>query len=137
MAARRGIVAQFGLFSGVGVVGTAAHFLVLVLVVEGLRGGALQGSTAGFLIGAVVNYLLNYHFTFRSTKRHRSALPRFLLVATVGAGLNGLLMAFTLEALALNYLVCQVVATGLVLVWNFLANRQWTFGERLPSTPEA
>jgi putative flippase GtrA len=42
-------------------------------------------------------------------------------------------MGVTYRVFALNYLACQVVATGLVLLWNFAANRLWTFGDQLPS----
>jgi len=37
-------------------------------------------------------------------------------------------MAILLSRLDIHYLLVQLVVTGLVLVWNFLANRFWTFG---------
>jgi len=133
MSDLQGIARQFGLFAAVGAIGTAAHFLVLILVVEQLGGGVLVGSTAGFVTGAGINYFLNYHLTFGSTKRHVYALPVFLLVAGAGMLLNALIMGVTYQVFAVNYLACQVIATGLVLLWNFAANRLWTFGGQVPS----
>jgi putative flippase GtrA len=132
----RGVGKQFAMFTAVGAVGTGAHFLVLILVVERLGGGVLIGSTAGFITGAGINYFLNYHLTFSSTKRHVHALPLFLLVAGAGMLLNALVMGVTYQVFALNYLGCQVIATGLVLLWNFAANRLWTFGGQVPSRPQ-
>lgn len=127
------IARQFAVFAGVGAVGTAAHFAVLVVLVERLGAAVLLGSTAGFITGAAINYVLNYHLTFASTRRHRQALPRFLLVAGIGMLLNAAIMDVTSRLLGLQYLLCQVAATALVLLWNFGANRSWTFGRKRPS----
>ena len=89
----------------------------------------MAASTLGFVIGALVNYWLNYRLTFRSTRKHHQALPRFMTVAGCGCLLNGALMAMLLSRISVHYLLAQVVVTGLVLLWNFLANRFWTFRE--------
>jgi len=124
------VVQRFLRFTGVGVFGTIAHYLVLVLMVEGLAFTPLAASSVGFTVGALVNYALNYRFTFRSVRRHREALPRFYLVAVAGFVINGLVMLILAERLALQYLLAQLVATGIVLVWGFTANSLWTFGQR-------
>jgi len=121
------VFGRFLRFAGVGVVGTIAHYLVLVLGVEALGVGPLVASCAGFTVGALVNYGLNYRYTFRSDRRHREALPRFYLVAVAGFFINGLIMLVLAEKLGLQYLLAQVVATGVVLVWGFGANSVWTF----------
>lgn len=122
------VVKRFLRFAGVGVFGTIAHYLVLVLLVEGMALTPLLASSIGFTVGALVNYMLNYRFTFRSKRRHREALPRFYLVAVAGFVINGLVMLILAEKLALQYLLAQVLATGIVLIWGFTANSLWTFG---------
>jgi len=115
------------MFAGVGAIGTAAQYLVLVLLVEGLAVNPVLASTLGFGLGAIVNYLLNYHYTFRSDKSHLEAAGKFFSVALVGALTNSLLMYLGTDWLGLNYLLAQVLATGVVLIQNFLLNRYWTF----------
>ena len=73
--------AQFVRYAGAGAVGTLCHYLVLVLLAEVFRVTPPAASVAGALMGAGVNYLLNYHFTFASKLVHRITLPRFLAVA--------------------------------------------------------
>ncbi|MCB1943480.1 MAG: GtrA family protein [Candidatus Accumulibacter sp.] len=124
------LLKQFIAFAVVGLFGTAAHFLVLHVLVSRFGVSPVAGSSAGFVAGALVNYGLNYRLTFRSQKRHRDALPRFLAVAGGGWLLNGLLLAVVLSWANIHYLLAQVVVTGAVLLWNFLANRYWTFRER-------
>lgn len=121
---------QFLQFSGVGAVGTLVHYSILIALVHGLAFGAIEASSAGFMAGALTNYLLNYRYTFTSNKRHQEAMTKFFVVALLGLFFNGLIMSFCTHSLQLHYLVSQVIATGLVLLWNFTANHKWTFHEQ-------
>lgn len=118
---------QFVTFAGVGAIGTAGHYLTLIILVELLGGDPVYSSGAGFVVGALINYVLNYRYTFNSKKRHTEALTKFLLVAVVGAAVNGMVMYMGVEILRINYLLVQIVATGMVLIQNFIFNKYWTF----------
>lgn len=120
---------QFIRFAGVGAIGTLAHYVVLVILVEMLSANVVTASTAGATLGALVNYLLNRRYTFRSEKRHGEALTKFLIIAALGLALNASFMLILVEILNIYYLLAQVLSTGLVLVWNFLGNRFWTFND--------
>lgn len=123
----RGIARQFITYAGVGSLGTVAHYLLLLGLVEGMGVAPYLGAIAGFLLGAVVNYYLNHRITFRSQQRHQEALPKFLFVAAVGVVLTGGLMAWATEQLHLHYFVVQLVTTALLLLFTFAVNRLWTF----------
>ena len=123
-------------FAAVGVIGTLAHYLTLVIIVEAGGARPLIGSSVGFIVGAFVNYTLNYRYTFRSSRRHREALPRFYLIATVGFLFNGAIFWALSVPLGWHYLLAQVVATIKVLIWNFAANLLWTFSEKRVASHE-
>jgi len=118
---------QFIIFAMVGAVGTALHYAVLLLSVEFFGISPLYGTSAGFAVGAITNYLLNYHITFRSNKPHSEALLKFATVALAGALLNSLTMYAGIDLLQLHYMASQLIATILVLIWNYIANKLWTF----------
>jgi len=118
---------EFFLFAAIGVVGTAGHFLTLVFLVECAGVSAVVATTAGFIVGALINYFLNYHFTFKSDKAHREAMLKFFMVALIGAGMNMLIVFMGVEIMAIHYLLVQLVASSIVLIWNFSANKLWTF----------
>lgn len=120
---------QFMQFAGVGVVGTAAHYALLILLVETIAANEVAGSTAGATLGALVNYVLNRRYTFESKKRHREALTKFLIVATLGLLLNACFMFVLVELMTLHYLLGQVISTMLILMWNFIGNKFWTFSD--------
>jgi putative flippase GtrA len=124
------VLKQFLLFAGLGLFGTAGHYTTLISLVE--LGGVdpVYATTTGFVVGAIINYILNYRITFRSDKKHHEALTKFLLVAAVGAAINSLIMYLGTDWLALHYFLVQIVATGIVLLWNFLLNKLWTFAHR-------
>jgi putative flippase GtrA len=118
---------KFLRFAAVGLVGTAAHYSVLTALVELAGNPVVLATTLGFGVGALVNYLLNRRFTFASAARHAVALPKFLLIAAAGAVLNAAIVAWLLGHVPVHYLVIQLAATGIVLLWNFAANALWTF----------
>ncbi len=118
---------QFILFAAIGAVGTGGHFLTLILLVEWAGLSAVWATTAGFIVGALINYFLNYHITFKSDKAHREAMLKFFMVALLGAGINTLIVFVGVDLMTVHYLVVQLVASSLVLIWNFSANKFWTF----------
>jgi putative flippase GtrA len=67
--------------------------------------------------------------TRAGTKPLESTLPRFLAVSAAALGLNALVLWFGLGRLPGHYLAAQLMASCAVLVFGFLVNRRWHFGE--------
>lgn len=118
---------RFIKFLGVGGVATLIQYGLLILLVEKLAVDTVQASAASYAISAVFNYLMNYYFTFSSAASHKLAAARFAVVVVIGLGINSALMYALTEHLKLHYLIAQVSATVVVLMWNFLAHRFWTY----------
>jgi putative flippase GtrA len=121
------LAAQFLRFCGAGAAATAAQYAALVTLASLLQMGAVPASALAYSLGALINYILNYRYTFRSTSGHHAAMVRFTVVALAGLALNTAFMYLLTRGLGAHYLVAQVFATGAVLIWNFAANRAWTF----------
>jgi putative flippase GtrA len=121
------LIRQFVGFTGVGFASAVGHYGLLIALVQLAGVPPVPASAAGALLGALINYTLNYHFTFRSSKRHREATWKFAVVAAVGLALNTLLMWIGTVQIGAHYLLSQIVTTGLVLLWSFAGNRFWTF----------
>ena len=132
MKKNRGTLGQFLMFAGVGAIGTIGHYTVLIVLVQFWAVDPVVASTVGFVVGAIINYILNYHFTFQSDKQHTEALTKFLIVAIIGAGINTSIMYIGVENTRINYLLVQIFATGVVLLWNFVVNKLWTFAHHEP-----
>jgi putative flippase GtrA len=118
---------QFARFTAVGAVSTAVQYACLWLGVTALEAPAALASAAGYALGVVLSYLLNYLVTFRSSRSHVAAAPRYLAVFSIGWCINTGLMVLLVHRWGWNMWLAQVTATSIGLVWNFSGSRWWTF----------
>jgi putative flippase GtrA len=116
-------LARFVLAGGAG---TAVQYLVLLALVSLGGAGPGRSAFAAAVVGACVVYLLNRRYTFASRRSHAAALPRFALMASSGAVLNGVLVGL-LSAAGVYYLLAQVAATIAILGINFIVSKWWIF----------
>jgi len=121
-------------FAGIGAIGTSGHYATLIMLVQLMNVDPVLATTIGFTVGALINYVLNYRITFNSNKRHREALTKFLTVAGIGAAVNGSIMSMGVRIFDVNYMITQLFSTAIVLVFNFMANKYWTFYEKNSDT---
>lgn len=103
------------------------HYAVLILLVQLIHTNPVAATTNGFIVGALINYILNYRITFNCDKRHSESLTKFLIVACFGGIINAGIMKAGIALIDINYLAIQVIATCFVLLLNFIANKYWTF----------
>jgi putative flippase GtrA len=121
---------QFFWYTVAGGIATVVHYAVLIALVELLGFSAAPSAAFGALCGAAASYLLNRRMTFASSiAGHSQALPRFLAIALLGAGLNGALVWLGVQKFGWHYLVAQALATVLVMGLTFRLNRLWTFAQ--------
>lgn len=125
-AAGHPTVRQFVRFAMVGVVATAVHYGVLIALVELAGMGVVLATSLGFLSGAVVSYGLNRWLTFVTTQPVGVGFVKYVTALSVGLVLNAGIVAL-LQHYGLAYLVAQVIATSVVLFWNFGASRLLVF----------
>lgn len=120
-------VAQFCKYGLTGGCGTVVHYVWLVLLSDFAPGVApIRLVLSGAFAGAVVNYLLNYRFTFASARRHLFALPRFLLLSGFNASASALAV-FAFTAHGLPFMWGQFAATAVCLPCGFFVSRRGIF----------
>lgn len=90
---------------------------------------AVTASVIGYALGLLVNYFLNYRYTFTSSEKHTVVLPKFLSVMAISMMINALVMYALVHGLEVNYLLAQLIAVLIVMTWSFTANRVWVFAE--------
>ncbi len=119
----------------VGASGTLIDYLVLILL-KSLNWQTLFANTLSFSAGLVNNYTWNSRWTFIDNFRHPSLeqFTQFTIISLVGLGLNTaiVLLLETIMGKILGmpkagYIPAKAFATAVVLFWNYLANRRWTF----------
>jgi len=120
--------ATFHRYVLVGGVATGVHYLTLLGLVELNHVAPAIAAGTGAGIGVLVAYAGNRRYTFSEcTRSHRVALPRFLLLAALGAANNSGIVWTCSEIVGWHYLASQIVATLLTLIVTYKLNRFWTF----------
>lgn len=130
LSGRRQTVGQFLRFSAVGTANFFLDYLVYIGLTRGFvfwGGHIIMAATVSFIAAVISSFFLNTFWTFRGASAgwHRRA-GKFLAVAVGGLALNALIL-FSLTELGIYDLVAKLVATAMVLVWNFQLQKKWTF----------
>ena len=128
-------VTRFTRFLTVGAVGTLLDFSILTLLkLAGLP--TLAANSLSFTAGLLNNFTWNRLWTFGDAINTdwRKQLAQFTLVSLVGLALNNLIVLSLEDIFGIilgqpqwGYLPAKVLATGVVVFWNYFANRTWTF----------
>lgn len=114
-------------FALIGIVSTSVQYIILIIIVNFSDMTAFYASAVGYVSSSLLNYVMNRRITFDSQRSHAAALPRFLVVSVIGLALNTVVVWCMTVVANQHYLVAQLLATALVLLWNFQINRCWTF----------
>ena len=125
-AAATPLVQQFMRFACVGLAATFVHYAILIGLVQFGQFGPVIATTIGFAVGAFISYVLNRRYTFQPTGQFGQSLAKYYGALSVGLLLNGMIVG-VLSGAGLPYLVAQAIATGAVLIWNFLTARLVVF----------
>jgi len=128
------VAKRFFQYAAVGAVATAAHYAILVGLVEADLLAPQRAAALGAWIGAQVAFAGNAAFTFRGRGATVRAWSRFQLTAVVGAFLSFALVAVGVR-LGAHYLLAQIVATLINLLVTFEINRRWSFASTTPRRP--
>ena len=113
------------------------EYAALIVLKEGLHLPVVAATPIAFLISVVFNYLLCVKWVFSGAKEgSRKAQIGFVITSGMGFFLNwGLMWALTAlfgeDAILLTlfgfdlkvYMLNKIIATGLVMVWNYFTKR--------------
>jgi putative flippase GtrA len=137
-------VKRFAKFATVGAAGAITHFSIVNILVQLVGLSERVANPFGFGAAVLQNFILNRRWTFpESRQRHAGRqLIQFAAVSIIGLLINQLVFVVVdtfLEPVimrlvpqprlghAISYNLALAVAIGVVLFWNFAANRLWTY----------
>lgn len=127
-------VRQFVKFGTVGATNTLVDFGLYLLLTHSLHIFYLLANIFSYLIATVNSFYLNRRWTFRSNDpAWHKEMVKFVTVTGIGFGLNEGLLYFFVDRAHFHILTGKIFAVLIVLAWNYLLNRHWTF--RKPQLP--
>lgn len=121
-------ILKFLKFCMVGASGMVFDFGTTWVLKEKAKVNKYVANSAGFIIAATSNYLLNRIWTFKSTDTHvASQYLSFVLISLIGLGINNFVIYILHGRLKYNFYLSKLIAVVVVTFWNFLMNFFITF----------
>ena len=132
------LIGQILRFGVVGVISTIVDFMIYTIMCNALHIPYLISGLSGFCISLVVNYLLSMHFVFkrRDDISRKREFALFAGMSLIGLGLNELILFICIDVFYANNsfaasiitepimnVLAKVVATGFVMVYNFVSRK--------------
>ena len=115
-------------FGVVGIIATVIDFLLLTILTGYFGVFYLFSAAISFIISTIFNYIASMHFVFFSrydaSKKHTEILL-FLLLSAVGLILNQIFMWLFVDIIYIHYIIAKVIATCIVMLWNFVSRKMW------------
>ena len=119
------LVQQFMKFGVVGVIAFVIDYGLMVALTELAGVNYLISATISFTVSVVFNYLasMRYVFTHKQGLSRRREFVIFVVLSVIGLGVNDLLMWLGSSVLGVSYLIVKIVATAIVMVYNFVTRK--------------
>ena len=122
---------KFLKFICVGVINTLVGTGVMFLAYNIWGLGYWISSAANYVVGSIVSYILNKHFTFKNTAKDKKTIINIAACYLIAYGLAKPLVSRVLHQYPINIRdnMSMLVGMGLFVVLNYLSQRYLTFKE--------
>lgn len=124
------LIEQILKFGVVGIIATVIDFGVLYVLSQPLGMDPVISAGISFCVSLVFNYVasMRYVFTHREDMSRSREFVIFLVLSLIGLAINEAIMAAGVSVLgssALAVMGTKVLATAIVMVWNFVSRKKW------------
>ena len=113
---------RFGIVGGLAF---AIDYTILILCKEVFGLDILLSAAIAFTISVIANYILSVKWVFDVNKENDSKrnFILFIIFSIIGLGLTELIMWFGTDIVKINYLIVKIIATTIVMVFNFITRK--------------
>lgn len=119
------LIAQIMKFGVVGVICFFIDYGLMIFLTEAMNISYLISSGISFTVSVIVNYILSLKYVFVAEEGNNKIVEFliFVLLSTIGLGINQLLMWMCVERLNIFYMISKIAVTGIVMVYNFITRK--------------
>lgn len=119
---------KFLKFCVVGSLGLGIDFGITFLSKERARWNKYVANSLGFISAASSNFFINKYWTFQDSDPDQLIqYSKFILIALIGLAINNLIIYMLINKRQMKFYTAKLVAVGVVVLWNFIANYNFTF----------
>lgn len=121
------LIAQIMKFGVVGVIAFVIDYGLMVLLTEAFGVNYLISATVSFAVSVTFNYFASMRYVFKHKEgmSKRREFVIFVVLSVIGLGINDLIMWLGTDLGGISYLITKLVATFIVMVWNFVTRKRF------------
>ncbi|SFA68910.1 Putative flippase GtrA (transmembrane translocase of bactoprenol-linked glucose) [Acetitomaculum ruminis DSM 5522] len=118
------LIEQILKFGAVGFLCFFIDYGIMVLLKEVFGVNYLVAATISFVVSVIFNYVLSITFVFVADKNANKfkEMVIFVIFSAIGLLLNDAIM-WGLDKVGVFYMLSKIVATGIVMVYNFITRK--------------
>lgn len=119
------LLLQIFKFGIVGVIAFLIDYVTLIICKEVFHLNTLLSAAIAFTVSVIVNYILSVKWVFDVNKKNsgKRNFIIFIVFSLMGLGLTELIMWFGEDILKISYLIVKIVATIIVMIFNFITRK--------------
>lgn len=124
------IIKQILKFGVVGGLAFVIDYALLYLLTEFLNIHYLVSSIISFSVSVIFNYILSIKWVFDVNKKQDvKEFIIFIVLSIIGLGINSLIMYIMVDLMNVYYMASKIVATAVVMVYNFITRKIFIEGK--------
>ena len=114
-------------FIVVGGIATIIDFVYLYIFKEFLNFNVILANTLSFIISVTYNYIASITWVFDVNKNKNKNIQFiiFIIFSVVGLIINNVILYILTDKLNIYYLISKVIATLIVMVFNFVTRKKF------------
>jgi len=105
---------------------TISHLSIMAFLVW-IGVNPLISTSTGVIVGAVVNYVLQYYYTFDSDTNHKTSIRNYILTVCLSFVSNFILFEMFHNLLHIGIIITQLFTSGIVAVQNYIIYKKFVF----------
>ena len=117
---------QFLRYLFVGGIATVVDWGVLFLLTDFVHIYHMVSAIIAFIAGLITNFFLSKLLVFKANEARVNPVMEFIsyaVIGVIGLGITELIMFLFTNCWNIHYMVSKVIATVIVLAWNYIARK--------------
>lgn len=121
------LLLQIFKFIVVGGTATVIDFVVLFILKEFIGLNEIVANTISFTVSVIYNYIASVKWVFDvdQDKSKSKQFITFIIFSIIGLLINNLILWICIDKLSIYYLIGKAIATGIVMVFNFITRKMF------------
>lgn len=119
------LLLQIFKFVIVGGLAFVIDYVTLIICKEIFHLNTLLSAAIAFTVSVIVNYILSVKWVFDVNKNNseKRNFIIFIIFSVIGLGLTELIMWLGTDVMGISYLIIKIIATIIVMVFNFITRK--------------